>query len=50
LRSFIDAILGQGTGQVTQEDAFASLAVCFAIEKSAHCGAPVAVDYWWDAQ
>ena len=30
------------------EDAFASLAVCFAIEKSAHTGAPVSVDYWWD--
>ena len=48
LSSFVDAILGKGPAQVTQEDAFASLAVCFAIEKSAHSGAPVAVDYWWD--
>jgi predicted dehydrogenase len=50
LKSFVDAILGQGPAQVTQEDVFASLAVCFAIEKSAHSGAPVAVDYWWDNQ
>jgi predicted dehydrogenase len=48
LKSFVDAILGQGPAQVTAQDAFASLAVCFAIEKSAHTGAPVTVDYWWE--
>jgi predicted dehydrogenase len=48
LESFVDAILGQGPAQVSAEDAFASLAVCFAIEQSAHSGTPVAVDYWWD--
>jgi len=48
LSSFVDEVLGRGRAEVTQEDAFASLAVCFAIEKSAHSGAPVRVDYWWD--
>ncbi len=48
LKSFVDSILGQGPPQVSEEDAFASLAVCFAIEKSAHSGGPVAVDYWWE--
>jgi predicted dehydrogenase len=48
LSSFVDEILGRGRTEVTQEDAFASLAVCFAIEKSVHSGAPVHVDYWWD--
>jgi len=48
LESFIGAVLGQGPAEVSAVDAFASLAVCFAIEQSAHSGVPVAVDYWWD--
>ncbi len=47
LPSFIDAILGRGAAGVTEEDVFASLAVCFAIEKSAHSNVPVKVEYIW---
>ncbi len=47
LPSFVDAILGRGTAEVTEEDVFASLAVCFAIEKSAHSHVPVQVEYIW---
>jgi predicted dehydrogenase len=45
LPSFIDAVLGRGQAEVTERDVFDSLAVCFAIEKSAHGGRPVEVDY-----
>lgn len=48
IASFIDAILGRGEAEVTERDVFDSLAVCFAIEKSAHTGTPVRVDYLWD--
>jgi predicted dehydrogenase len=48
LSSFVDAITGAGDADVSAADAFASLAVCFAIEKSAHTGVPVRVDYWWE--
>lgn len=49
LPSFIDAILGRGEAEVTERDVFDSLCVCFAIEKSAHTGKPVDVDYLWEA-
>lgn len=49
LPSFIDAVLTRRQAEVTERDVFDSLAVCFAIEKSAHSGAPVKVDYLWEA-
>ena len=45
IASFVDAILGRGRAEVEEDDVFASMAVCFAIEKSAHAGTPVRVDY-----
>lgn len=45
LASFVNAILGRGPADVSEEDVFASLSVCCAIERSAHSGAPVKVDY-----
>jgi predicted dehydrogenase len=48
LPSFVDAILGRGAAEVTERDVFDSLAVCFAIERSAHSGRPVAVEYLWE--
>lgn len=45
LVSFVNAILGRGPADVSEEDVFASLAVCCAIERSAHAGAPVRVEY-----
>lgn len=41
--SFIDAILGEGDAVVTEHDVFRCMAVCFAIERSAHERRPVAV-------
>lgn len=48
LASFVDAIRGRGEAEVTERDVFDSLAVCFAIEKSAHAGMPIRVQYLWD--
>jgi predicted dehydrogenase len=45
ISSFVDAVLGRGRSVVDEEDVFASMAVCFAIEKSAHGGGIVRVDY-----
>jgi predicted dehydrogenase len=45
IASFVDAILGRGHAEVEEEDVFASMAVCFAIEKSAHDGSPARVEY-----
>lgn len=45
LSNFVDAILGRGVAEVTEEDVFASLSVCFAIERSARTGWPVKVSY-----
>lgn len=45
IASFVNAILGRGSAEVTEEDVFASLSVCFAIERSVHSGAPVKVEY-----
>jgi predicted dehydrogenase len=48
LPGFIDAILGRGEAEVAEREVFDSLAVCFAIETSAHSGRPVKVEYLWD--
>ncbi len=48
LPGFVDAILGRGEPEVSESNVFDSLAVCFAIERSAHGGLPVKVDYIWD--
>ena len=45
IASFVDAILGRGHAEVDEEDVFASMSVCFAIERSAHEGSPVRVEY-----
>jgi predicted dehydrogenase len=45
IASFVDSILGRGRAVVEEEDVFASMSVCFAIEKSAHTGTPVRVAY-----
>jgi predicted dehydrogenase len=45
IASFVDAILGRGRATVEEEDVFASMAVCFAIEKSVHGAGIVRVDY-----
>lgn len=42
--SFIDSLWGSAE-MVTTEDVFAAMSVCFAIERSAHEGRPVRVDY-----
>lgn len=48
IASFVGAIRGRGEAEVTERDVFDSLAVCFAIERSAHTGTPVKVEYLWD--
>ncbi|MCS6289227.1 MAG: Gfo/Idh/MocA family oxidoreductase [Nitrospira sp.] len=45
IASFVAAIQGTGEAEVNEEDVFASLSVCFAIERSAHSGLPVKVNY-----
>ena len=45
LRSFVESIVNGGEPAVTAEDVFASMSVCFAIERSVHEGRPVAVRY-----
>jgi hypothetical protein len=45
LVSFVNAILGRGAPAVSEDDVFASLSVCFAIERSVHSGASVKVEY-----
>lgn len=45
ISSFVDSVLDRGAAQVTEDDVFASMSVCFAIEKSAHLRAPVPVSY-----
>ena len=42
---FVDSILNGGTAEVTTEDVFKTMSVCFAIEKSAEEGRPVPVRY-----
>lgn len=43
--SFLDSILGRGAPSVDEEDVFRSLSVCFAIERAAHEGGTVKVEY-----
>jgi predicted dehydrogenase len=45
IESFVGSIMGRCTAEVTEEDVFASLSVCFAIERSVHSGVPVKVEY-----
>jgi predicted dehydrogenase len=45
IASFVNAILGHGEADVSEEDVFASLSVCFAIERSVHSGTSVKVEY-----
>lgn len=45
IASFVDSILGRGMPDVSEEDIFASLSVCFAIERSVHSGTTVKVEY-----
>ena len=44
LASFVEAILRDRQPEVTADDIFRSLAVCFAIERSAHDGGSVAIE------
>lgn len=41
---FIDAIRGTGRAEIEEEDVFATMAVCLAIDRSLREGAPVGVD------
>ncbi len=45
IENFVKAIQGAGEADVNEDDVFASLSVCFAIERSAHSGLPVKVEY-----
>jgi len=45
IEGFVAAIQGRGEAEVSEDDVFASLSVCFAIEQSAHSGLPVQVKY-----
>ncbi len=45
IESFVDAVFDQGPADVSEEDVFAGMSVCFAIEKSAHTGRAVEVEY-----
>lgn len=41
--SFVDAVVGRGPALVTEGEALAALAVCFAVERSLESGGPAAV-------
>lgn len=43
--AFVDALLGRGVPDVTEEEAFGAIAVCLAIEESLALGRSVAIDY-----
>ena len=45
IASFLDSILGHGEAEVTADDAFAALSVCFAIERARLEGTIVPVEY-----
>jgi predicted dehydrogenase len=45
ITGFAASILGRGEAEVNEDDVFASLSVCFAIERSVHSGSPVKVEY-----
>ena len=44
IRSFVDAVAGEGAPLVTADEVFHVLAVCFAIDRAAETGAAVAVE------
>lgn len=44
IHGFVEAILGRGEPEVTEDDVFDVLATCFAIERAAREGAPVPVE------
>jgi predicted dehydrogenase len=43
--SFIDAVLGRGDPDVTEDEVFAAVSVCLAIDQSVATGQPIVVDY-----
>ncbi len=45
IRSFVDSILGRGEAEVSVEDAFRCMSVCFAVEKAAGGAGAVSVRY-----
>jgi predicted dehydrogenase len=45
LHSFLEAVLGHGEAQVTEEDVFATLSVCLAIERVLRDGGAREIDY-----
>ncbi|MFC1584524.1 Gfo/Idh/MocA family protein [Fibrobacterota bacterium] len=45
IRSFIDAVLGNGKAEITADEVFCTMSVCFAVEKSIEEGRPVQVNY-----
>lgn len=45
IESFLEGILGRGTPQVAEDDVFASLSVCLAIDQSVQRKQPVAIKY-----
>lgn len=45
LSSFVDHILGGGQAVVDEEDVFAAMSVCHAIDRSVQSGRPVVVEY-----
>jgi len=45
IHQFVDSVLNGKTGEVSVEDVFKTMSVCFAIEKSAKEGRPVPVRY-----
>jgi predicted dehydrogenase len=45
LHSFIESVLGRGEAQVTEDDVFATLSVCLAIERALRDGAACEVKY-----
>lgn len=45
IQSFVDSILHDSPAEVTQDDIFTAMSVCFAIVKAVHNAAPVVVEY-----
>ena len=43
--NFIDSILNRSEQEVTPDDIFKAMSVCFAIEEATHQSAPVTVKY-----
>lgn len=43
--AFVDAVLGRGVPEVPEEDVFATVAICLAIDRAVAEGRPVTIDY-----